>query len=230
MLKDSKILAVVEKWAAQICAGAAAVSAKNETSESSDSSAPTPAGSEKDVEGTTKDNTTVVSSSSMEVTPSAMLPSLPGAVTFEGIPHKKRFQLLRLQSEEASSSDSEVCEFNKIPEKIPEGVIVGKTGEGSVEEGNAESASEQEVVGNEAIAAICVTAGADTMSESSQDASELGQGDASKVSNSCVTELASELLTGWVDLKVGSILFHARGPFHQEHLNLILHFKINVDP
>ena len=203
----------MEKWAAQI-AGAAAISSKIETSESSDSSAPTPAGSEKDVEGTTKDNTTIVSSSSMEVTPSAMLPSLPGAVTFEGIPRKKHFQLLRLQSEEASSSDSEVCEFNKTPEKIPEGVIVGKTGEGSVDEGNAESASEQEVVGNEAIAAICVTAGADTMSESSQDASELGQGDASKVSNSCVTELASELLTGWVDLKVRRILFHTRGPFH----------------
>ena len=105
ILKDSKILAVVERWAAQI---AVATSSKTETSESSDSSVPTPAGSEKDVEATTKDSTTIVSSSSMEVTASSTLPSLPGAITFEGIPHKKRFQLLRLQSEEASSSDSEV--------------------------------------------------------------------------------------------------------------------------
>ena len=98
-----------------------------------------------------------------------------------------------------------------MPEKIPdtEGIAstVKREEESGTEEGNGQLASEQEPVGNEAVAAICATAAVDTMSESSQDASELGQGDASKMSNSCVTELASELLTGWVELKVQRVLF-----------------------
>ena len=218
MLKESKILTLVHKWAAQItdtagtdAAGtAAATSSKTENGESSDGSTPTV-----EKEATMKDSTTVVSSSSVDVSASGALPSvdggaLPSAVFFEGIPHKKRFRILRLQSEEASSSDSDAFDLCKAPtetegSKREDGE--GAKQEDGVEEGNAES--EHEAIGNEAVAAICASAAADTMSESSQEALELGQGDASKVSSSCVTELASVLLTGWVELKVWCFLFLA---------------------
>ena len=242
MLKESKILTVVHKWAAQLSDSTAGTTgtSRTETGESSDGSAPTV---DKDTA------TTVVSSSSMDVSASSALLS---GVVFEGIPHKKRFRILRLQSEEASSSDSEVFDLCKAPterEKVEDGSGVEegnaesgeKVEDGSgveegnaesgekredgsgVEEGNAESGekredgsgvdegnaeSEHDAIGNEAVAAICATGGVDTMSESSQEALELGQGDASKASNSCVTELASVLLTGWVELKVWSFLFH----------------------
>ena len=208
MLKESKILTLVHKWAAQItdtagtdAAGttALATSSKTENGESSDGSTPTV-----EKEATMKDSTTVVSSSSVDVSASGALPSvdggaLPSAVVFEGIPHKKRFRILRLQSEEASSSDSDAFDLCKEKTEVEAEGAKRKDGSG-VEEGNAES--EHEAIGNEAVAAICSSAAADTMSESSHEALELGQGDASKVSSSCVTELASVLLTGWVELKV----------------------------
>ena len=174
VLKDSKILSVVERWSKPL------VDASLKDSEATDSSEPG----------------TPVRPGSSTPRQGDSAPSTPSSMPYESIPHKKRRFLQRLQQqEEASSSDGEMSDANKVQktEKDP----VKTEGDSKPEEARVECSTTETSGGQDGEQTSSTT-------ESSANSTEVGQSDGSKLVDTRVTSLASELLTAWGDLKVST--------------------------
>lgn len=160
ILKDSKILPTVQKWSSQLLIPAA---------ESTDTGRDTDTQSEPSTPKVVPPHPTQSSSQDSA-------PSTPhgGDMPFDGLPHKKRRLLMRLQ-EEVSSSDSELSDSSKSKKNNDD-----TTGR----ENNKGTTSHDEA------------SKVESLSETSRDAT-----DTAKSQLDGIIDMAGELLTNWEGLK-----------------------------
>lgn len=202
MLKDSKIMGIVERWAKHLAEGQTKDIDFKDT-DSSDPGTPVRPGS---------------STPRLPDTPSstASLPSTPISMPYESIPHKKRrlLQRLQLQREEASSSDSELSDAHKVQksEKATGNEIKAETTTESEVTTKPSTNQEETIPGitplpceeSETPAAAESEPGNSTVNAETGATSSLesGQGDVGKLPVDKISNMASDLLGEWGDLTV----------------------------